>query len=375
MRFHPAGLLLLLVMANCGKHVPEYVNDLPSIEGLTEDPPRTPIPQADHLDSVSISHIRCSYKGALGAGKRLKRSRAQAKMRINHLLRLARSQEHDFADLARNYSEDGSTSIDGGDLGVIERHTLHPNIEEAAFKLGLGQVSDVVESPHGFHIIMRHLPTEVQTAEILITYDGAKRYTPREYRTASQAEALAKQIWTDLQKGADFELLAKQYSDLPNYNRGGYLPIFAKGKHRQPKFEEIVWKLKKGQISKIEETVTGFHIVKRLPLKRVQIRRIDIKKPKPTKSSAPIKQRTYEEAKQLAYKIYNLVLQKEADFASLASKYSEGPAKNKGGAVDRFGRGGPIPYPIEEAAFALSHGQVSNVIETEKAFHIIKRIN
>lgn len=58
-----------------------------------------------------------------------------------------------FAALARRYSQDPGTSANGGDLGTIERGDVVRPIEEAAFALSEGEISDVVESPYGLHII------------------------------------------------------------------------------------------------------------------------------------------------------------------------------------------------------------------------------
>lgn len=58
----------------------------------------------------------------------------------------------DFENLARQYSEDPS-ALKGGDIGFFSRGELIKNFEEAAFALRVGEVSDLVRTPLGFHII------------------------------------------------------------------------------------------------------------------------------------------------------------------------------------------------------------------------------
>ncbi|HRY29958.1 MAG TPA: peptidylprolyl isomerase [Elusimicrobiota bacterium] len=76
-----------------------------------------------------------------------------------------------FEELAKKYSEDPATGRQGGSLGYIIRGTLVPEFENALFALRVGEVSDVVASPYGHHLIKKTqerklsaLPFE-QTAE------------------------------------------------------------------------------------------------------------------------------------------------------------------------------------------------------------------
>src|SRR6267143_2519537 len=59
----------------------------------------------------------------------------------------------DFADFARRYSEDPATASSGGDLGSWRRGQFVKDFEEAVFSLKEKQISDIVETSRGFHII------------------------------------------------------------------------------------------------------------------------------------------------------------------------------------------------------------------------------
>ncbi len=87
--------------------------------------------------------------------------KAQVRKRVEEVLAKAKAGE-DFAALAKQYSED-STASQGGDLGSFPHGKMVKPFEDAAFALAPGQISELVESPFGLHIIKLESKEEART--------------------------------------------------------------------------------------------------------------------------------------------------------------------------------------------------------------------
>ena len=76
----------------------------------------------------------------------------------------------DFSELAKKYSDDPGSAAQGGDLGFVKKGVFYPEFEEAAFKLNTGEISGVIESPVGFHIIqmIERRGESIHTRHILV---------------------------------------------------------------------------------------------------------------------------------------------------------------------------------------------------------------
>ena len=142
-------------------------------------------------------------------------------------------------------------------------------IGDAVFAIEVGQVTDIVESPMGFHILTREPIVEFAVSHILIQFKGSTNAQPTVIRTQEEAKAEAEKVAAEAKReGADFAALARKYSDDPSGEKGGSIGIFLKGQLLDA-LDGPLSKLTVGEISPVVETKYGFHILKRDPIERV----------------------------------------------------------------------------------------------------------
>ena len=113
---------------------------------------RNEAPQGGPL-SIGARHILVAYKGAQRAAPEVTRTRDEARALAQQIAAEARAGK-DWAGLWKQYSNEPG-GRDGGDLGVFGRGQMVPAFEHAAFDLKVGQISEVIETPFGFHVIQR----------------------------------------------------------------------------------------------------------------------------------------------------------------------------------------------------------------------------
>ncbi len=121
---------------------------------VVEHPHGLVVAQRCKVEKVNTRHILVRYKGAKNAEGKIKRSKADALKLAEKLHAAASTAGADFAALAMKESEDGSAER-GGDLGPVGRGMFAVPYEAAAFSLKPGELSAVVETDFGYHIIQR----------------------------------------------------------------------------------------------------------------------------------------------------------------------------------------------------------------------------
>ena len=168
----------------------------------------------------------------------------------------------DFSELAKKYSDDPGSAAQGGDLGFVKKGVFYPEFEEAAFNLKVNELSGIVESPVGFHIIqlLEKRGESIHTRHILIKI---KADEDADLQTIDFLSEVRDSI---LKGNGTFQEFAKKYSeDKDSAPFGGELGDFYINQLDKALLD-AVGKLKEGEIGfprRLEYApgTYGYHIV------------------------------------------------------------------------------------------------------------------
>src|SRR5262249_14599021 len=149
-------------------------------------------------EQVRASHILLKTEG---------KDDAAVKAKAEDLLKQARAGA-DFAELAKKNSEDEASAKNGGDLDYFGKGRMVPEFDAAVFAMQPGQISDLVKTQYGYHIIKlvdRKAATTRPLAEVRQQLSDQLAYQ----RAQAQAAELAQKLQGRIKKPADLDSVAK----------------------------------------------------------------------------------------------------------------------------------------------------------------------
>lgn len=201
--------------------------------------------------SVKLSHVLFTIEAGDEAQKK-------ARALIDSLLVLVRAGEN-FSSLAGKFSQDPGSAANGGELGFIQRGDFVKEFEEVAFALKPGEISDVVKTQFGFHVIqlIDRRGEKINARHILI------RLTTTADDEAAIVEKTKKVREEILAGKITFADAAKNYSqDKTTSPNGGDLGWFEVDQLQLPAFRQAVEALKVDELSEPVKTQFGYHILR-----------------------------------------------------------------------------------------------------------------
>ena len=110
--------------------------------------------KANEPAKISVKHVLIKYAGAQNASEGVTRTRGAACLRAIEARDKIRGGS-DFGEVVKEYSEEPGAASREGSVAAIERSMVVEPFADAAFELDINQLSDVVETPFGFHVILR----------------------------------------------------------------------------------------------------------------------------------------------------------------------------------------------------------------------------
>ncbi len=111
---------------------------------------------AEQRQEYSARHLLVQYKGSQRAAPSITRTEEEAKARATEAMKKARAGTP-FEDLVKEYSDEPGAAQRLGDLGKFHKGQMVPEFQNAVEKLKVGEISDLVKTQFGYHVIKRTL--------------------------------------------------------------------------------------------------------------------------------------------------------------------------------------------------------------------------
>lgn len=198
---------------------------------------------------------------------------AAARERAERLLATARGGA-DFAQLAREHSDERASALRGGDFAIFERGPADAGLRAATFAARIGEIVGPLETPLGFHILQR---VGVESVDprlrddnwarvrcILIAFRGAPTSGVEVERLHDDAQALADDLAARIRRGEDMAQLAREHTDDRGLRPfGGEVGWVRRGVTRMPPLFDRVFVDPPGQLIGPLASTAGFVLLRR----------------------------------------------------------------------------------------------------------------
>jgi len=318
----------------------------------------TNIEQYSTPEQVRASHILLKTEG---------KDDATVKAKAEDLLKKAKGGA-DFAELAKANSEDESNAKNGGDLDFFGRGRMVPEFDQVAFQMQPGQISDVVKTQYGYHIIKLTDKKAAATRPIDEVRQQLSDQLSYE-RAQTQAQQIATEIEKEIKKPADLDRVAKARG--LNVLESGFFareePIMGLGP--APEAAARAFDMKQDEVAGPLRASRGVIFQTMTAKQDPYVPKVD--EVKDRVRDEVLKQKARDVSKQKAAEIA-AKLKGAPDFEK-AAKAAGVEAKT----TDLIAAGAPIPDlgvapAVEEAAFKLPVGAVSDPIATDNGSAVIK---
>jgi peptidyl-prolyl cis-trans isomerase D len=316
------------------------------------------IEQYSSPEQVRASHILLKTEGKDEAAVRRQAEQVLAEARAGA----------DFAELAKKYSEDEPTRDKGGDLDYFSRGRMVPEFEQVAFSQEPGVISDLVKTQYGFHIIK---VTDKKAGSVRPLDEVRQQIIDqlKWERAQSRLQELGGQLEAQIKRPSDLDRAAQANGatvrDSDFFQRDEAIT----GIGPSPEASAAAFALSEGEVSPAVRTPQGIAIMAMTG--KQEARTPTIQEVKERVREAVLRQKARDAARAKAAQV-QASLKSARDFGA-AAKAAGFEAKP----TELIARGSAIPDvgvspAVDDAAFSLPAGAVSDVIATDNAAVIVR---
>jgi peptidyl-prolyl cis-trans isomerase D len=280
---------------------------------------------------------------------------SEKRTRAEQVLEMAKSGE-DFAELAKQYSE-GPTGPGGGDLGAFGRGRMVKPFDDAVFTMNEGEISDIVESQFGFHVIKLEKIEPAHTRTLEEVKDEIASQLQEE-KAGQVAYNSATEAYENIILAGSLDKFSQQHPDVA-VKQTDFFPRkspeksgFTEGMISEPAFLNAAFGLNKGELSSLIETSKGYAIIFAADKKDPEISLLEDVKEQVQQDYISAKAGTM--AQETAESMLSaLKEQGSIDLSSEASKYNKTP-ENSGFITRGRTEGSSLPAQVASLGFELS---------------------